>query len=61
MNGLVLRYVAGYGIDTGDVPAKAIDAIMLYCAYRNENRASENDAAPKQFFDILRADRVHLC
>lgn len=57
--GVKIRYVAGYGDAAMSVPANVKDAIMLYCTYRNENRAGEIEA-PKQFYDLLRHDRIHL-
>jgi hypothetical protein len=60
MNAVKIRYIAGYGDAVTDVPESVKDAIMLYCAHMNENRASEEDAIPKQFFDILRPDRVFI-
>jgi hypothetical protein len=52
-----VRFAAGYGLDAEDVPENVKDAIMLYCTYRNENRAGEVAACPRQFFDLLRFDR----
>jgi len=54
------RYLAGYGATAASVPETVKDAIMLYCAYRYENRAAESGAAPKQFYDLLAPDRIHL-
>lgn len=52
-----VRSAVGYGLTAADVPDNVKDAIMLYCTYRNENRAGEFERAPKQFFDLLRFDR----
>lgn len=60
LDSVKIRYVAGYGIHASDVPANVRDAIMLYCAYRNENRAAETEAAPPQFFNLLNQDRLYL-
>ena len=60
MNAVKIRYVAGYGDAATDVPESVKDAIMLYCTHMSENRASEEDAIPKQFFDLLRPDRVFI-
>ncbi len=69
INAVKFRYIAGY--DESDdltttaegvisaIPDTVKDAIYLYCAWRNENRAGETET-PKQFFDILRPDRVYL-
>lgn len=60
MNAVKIRYTAGYGDEAADVPGPVRDAIMLYVSHMNENRASEEDAIPKQFFDLLRPDRVFI-
>jgi hypothetical protein len=52
-----IRYAAGYGLKAIDVPENVIDSIMVYCTFRNENRAAENEL-PKQCIDLLRHDRV---
>jgi uncharacterized phiE125 gp8 family phage protein len=58
MNAVKIRYIAGCGDSADDVPDLVKDAIMLFCTHKNENRASEDDAIPKQFFDLLRPERV---
>jgi hypothetical protein len=55
-----VRFCAGYGTSASSVPATVKDAIILYCTYRNENRAAEVESVPRQFFDLLRPDRIHL-
>jgi len=60
MNAVKIRYVAGYGDSAEDVPETVRNAIMLYCTHMNDNRSSETDAIPKQFFDLLRPDRVFI-
>lgn len=60
MNSVKIRYAAGFGLAASDVPATVKDAIYLYCAYRNENRAAEIDEAPKQFYNMLWPDRLYL-
>jgi len=52
------RYLAGYGDTAASVPETVTDAIMLYCAYRYENRTAESGAAPKQFYDLLTPGRM---
>jgi len=54
-----IRYAAGYGIEADDVPENVWDAIILYCTWRNDNRAAETDF-PKQFYDLLSGDRLYL-
>lgn len=63
-----IRYTAGYGDMAGTTPDTLValipdsvkDAIYVYCAWRNENRAGEVDI-PKQFYDILRPERIVQC
>jgi uncharacterized phiE125 gp8 family phage protein len=57
INAVRVRFTAGYGVDATTTPDNVKDAIMLYCAYRNENRAAEEDA-PEAFFNLLRHDRM---
>jgi len=54
-----IRYWAGYGPTADSVPDTVKDAIMLYCAYRNENRAGEITETPKQFYDLLTPERIY--
>lgn len=58
INGLKIRYAAGYGLAADDVPEGVWDAIVLYCSWRNENRAAEGQF-PRQFYDLLSADRIN--
>jgi hypothetical protein len=70
INSVKIRFTAGYGDAGGttttpdfvieSVPSSVKDAIYVYCAWRNENRAGEVDL-PKQFYDILRPDRIVQC
>jgi len=55
-----IKYLAGYGDTAASVPETVKDAIMLYCAYRYENRTAESGSAPKQFYDLLAPDRIQL-
>jgi hypothetical protein len=57
-NAFKIRYWAGCGPTASTVPQTVKDAIMLYCAYRNENRSGEITEAPRQFFDLLRPERI---
>lgn len=59
MKSLIIRFTSGYGVDHSSIPATVKDAIMLYVAYRYENRVGE-DAFPKQFYDLLRKERIYL-
>lgn len=60
INGVSLAYKAGYSDSADDVPDDVKDAIYLYCAYRYENRAGEEDI-PKAFYDILAPRRIWTC
>jgi hypothetical protein len=60
MASVKIRFAAGYGFHKNAVPANVKDAIMLYCAYRNENRAAEVSSAPAQFFNLLNQNRLYL-
>lgn len=59
INAVKIRYVAGYGAAATAVPQFVKEAVLVYCAFRHENRAAENEL-PKQFYDILRSDRIYL-
>lgn len=59
IGGVKIQYIAGYGDTAAEVQSgrpEAIQAIMLYCAYRNENRAGESDM-PRHIIDLLRPGR----
>ena len=60
INGIKIRFTAGYGAATADVPQNVRDAILLYVTYRYEHRAEEMDveSAPTQFYQLLWPDRV---
>jgi hypothetical protein len=60
MNAVKIRYAAGYGLTAATVPAPVKDAIQLYCAWRNENRAAEAGEAPDQFYNLLWPKRLFL-
>jgi len=60
INGVRVRFVAGFGASEGATPAPVRDAVMLYVAYRNENRAADDGSAPDQFYDLLRPDSIHI-
>lgn len=56
MDNVKINYIAGYESEE-EISNNIKDAIMIYCAYKNENRAGENDI-PAAFFNLLRKDRV---
>jgi len=53
-----VRFAAGYGLEASDVPQSVRDAIILYCTWRNENRAGEIEKIPEHFFNLLRPERM---
>jgi uncharacterized phiE125 gp8 family phage protein len=59
INAVKIRYITGYGAAPASIPQFVKEAIMVYCAFRHENRAAETEV-PRQFYDILRCDRVHI-
>jgi len=59
INGISVRFVAGYGLTAATVPQNVIDAILLYCTFRNENRAGEIQEIPASFYGLLRHDRIY--
>ncbi len=58
INGVQIRFEAGYGALATDVPQNVKDAILLYVNYRYHNRESEREDAPVQFYNLLWPDRV---
>lgn len=60
MNAVKITFTCGTGSNASTVPATVKDAIMLYCTYRNENRAAEIDSAPRQFYDLLSPQRLYV-
>jgi len=70
IDAIKIRFTAGYGDAGGTtttpdyivalIPDSVKDAIYVYCAWRNEDRAGELNI-PKQFYDILRPNRIIQC
>lgn len=58
INGVIIEFTAGYGDEITDVPESVKNAIYLYCTHMYENRESESGSIPKEFYDILRPDRM---
>jgi len=56
-----VRYAAGYGHTADCIPQSVKDAIMLYCTWRNENRAAEDKEMPVQMRNLLASDRAPAC
>jgi uncharacterized phiE125 gp8 family phage protein len=57
LNAVIIDFTAGYGVDADAVPDSVKNAIYLYCTYMYENREAENKF-PKEFYDLLRPDRM---
>ena len=57
LNGLVIEFTAGYGAST-DVPDSVKNAIYIYCAHMFENRESESGDVPREFYSLLKPDRM---
>lgn len=65
LNSVRIRFTAGYGASANDVPANVKDAIMLYCAYRYNNRQGQEQTGdvsdiPETFWTLLRHDRIYM-
>jgi len=58
VNGVVIEFTAGYGDEAADVPESVKNAIYIYCTHMYENRESESGTIPKEFFDLLKPDRM---
>lgn len=57
INGLEIKFTNGYG-GSVDVPDDVKNAIYIYCTHMYENRESESGTIPKEFYDLLRPDRM---
>ena len=57
MNAVKIQFTAGLGDDGTTTPSAVKDAIMLYCAWRDQNRAMEKaaDHIPLQVFSLVRS------
>ncbi|HBR33190.1 MAG TPA: hypothetical protein DD734_01040, partial [Firmicutes bacterium] len=57
MNAVKIQFTAGLGDDGTTTPSAVKDAIMLYCAWRNQNRAAEKekDQIPLQVYSLVRS------
>lgn len=60
INAFIIEFKAGYGADADAVPDSVKNAIYLYCTHMYENRESENGTVPKEFYDLLRPDRMTI-
>mgnify|MGYP001566079699 CR=1 FL=1 len=59
IDSIQIQYTAGYGATAAFIPANIIDAMLLFCAYRYENRTAEGGEMPRHFYDLLDPDRVY--
>jgi len=59
INAVIIDFTTGYGDEAADVPDDVKNAIYLYCTYMYENREAEN-TFPKEFYDLLRPDRMAI-
>lgn len=68
----VITFTAGYGTSRDDVPDDVKYAILEFVSYYYDHRAGElsyryntriesKTREPKQFYDILAKQRIHLC
>ncbi len=60
INGVIIDFTAGYGADASTVPDSVKNAIYIYCTHMYENRESESGTIPKEFYDLLRPDRMAI-
>lgn len=58
INSVIVDFKAGYGDEAADVPDSVKNAIYIYCTHMYENREAENGTIPREFFDLLRPDRM---
>ena len=57
-NAVIIDFTVGYGDEAADVPDSVKNAIYIYCTHMYENREAENGTIPKEFYDLLRPDRM---
>jgi len=60
INSVIIDFTAGYGDEAADVPDSVKNAIYIYCTHMYENRESENGTVPREFYDLLRPDRMAI-
>lgn len=58
INAVIIDFTTGYGDEATDVPDSVKNAIYIYCTHMYENRESESGTVPKEFYDLLRPDRM---
>lgn len=57
LNGVVVEFTTGYGAAAA-VPDSVKNAIYIYCTHMYENRESESGTIPREFYDLLKPDRM---
>ncbi len=60
INAVIIDFKTGYGIAADDVPDSVKNAIYIYCTHMYENRESESGTIPREFYDLLRPDRMAI-
>ena len=60
VNAVIIDFTTGYGDEAADVPDSVKNAIYLYCTHMYENRESESGTVPREFYDLLRPDRMAI-
>jgi uncharacterized phiE125 gp8 family phage protein len=60
INGVIIDFKTGYGSDADAVPDSVKNAIYIYCTHMYENRESESGTIPREFYDLLRPDRIAI-
>jgi len=60
VNAVIIDFKAGYGDSADDVPDSVKNAIYIYCTHMYENREAENGTIPREFYDLLRPDRMAI-
>lgn len=58
INAVIIDFTNGYGADASAVPESVKNALYLYCTHMYENRESESGTVPREFYDLLRPDRM---
>jgi len=60
LNAIIIDFTTGYGADADAVPDSVKNAIYVYCTFMYENREAENGTIPREFYDLLRPDRMAI-
>jgi len=60
INGVIIYFKTGYGDAAEDTPDSVKNALYIYCTHMYENRESESGTIPREFYDLLRPDRMAI-